>query len=208
MDDMENYKDYVEDYDIELRNGFEDGFEEDYSIGGDSLEEDGDYQQDFIQQEEYGEYTEDGPEFQTEMGAYGEGGRVVMKRTIDQFSDLLAEGGLSSLRQAIGREYKNPIERFSGTVDAISRNLEIDEAIIESVLLKIISLKNIQYTNPVGYIFGYIATNGGREMDKSSIQDIFKKLNLYNNITDAGMEPPDLIRYARFWINFRRQTDD
>lgn len=203
---MENYGDYVEDYGMEFEEDLQLYDEEDYGVDEptENYGEDEDYQQDFIQEEEYGEYAEEGPEFKSEMGAYGEGGRVVIKRTVDQFSELLAEGGLSSLTQAIGRQYKTPIERFAGTVDAVCRNLEIDEALIESMLSNIVSLKNVQYTNPVGYIFGYIASDGGRDMNNEKIQEIFKKLNTYNNLTNAGMEPPDVIRYARFWINFRR----
>ena len=204
--DIENYDDYVE-YDTENYEGQD--FVDEYGIqnyeGQDEDEDEyGDYQ-DFIQEAQYDEYQEEGPEYKSEMGAYGEGGRVTMKRTVDQLNELLAEGGLSSLAQVIGRDYKTPGERFGGIVDAVCRNLDIEEDLIQSMLLKIPSLKNIQYINPVGYIFGYIATNGGSKMDKSKIDDIFNKLSTYNNVTNAGMEPPDVIRYARFWINFRRE---
>lgn len=208
-DIQEDYEEYVEDYGIEFGGDYE-GYDEGYGGEEDPTGFSDDYtdEPDYIQENEYDEYAEEGPEFQTEMGAYGEGGRVEIKRTIDQFKDLLVEGGLSTLTQAIGREYKNPIERFSGTVDAVCRSLGIEEEIIETILLKILSLKNVEYINPVGYIFGYIATDGGREMDNAKIQGIFRKIDVYNNMLNAGMEQPDVIRYARFWINFRRSLND
>ena len=124
--DIENYDEYVE-YDTENYEGQD--FVDEYGIENyDDQDEDeyGDYQ-DFIQEDQYDEYQEEGPEYKSEMGAYGEGGRVTMKRTVDQLNELLAEGGLSSLAQVIGRDYKTPGERFGGIVDAVCRNLDIEE---------------------------------------------------------------------------------
>lgn len=204
MSDEEDFGFAEEDY----------GFEYDDAFGAtsDPYGDDGYGEEDFGQTAEdiYGEdiaeeFVEE-QQYEVEMGAYGEGGRVAFKPTAGDMQIVLNEGGLQSLSQAVGREYKDPLERFRGVVDAICRNLEIDDAIIVTLVDRSIHLKNIEYLNPVGYIFGYIATNGGRQMDNTEIQNIFKQIPTprIQNL-NVGMTPPDVIRYARFWMNFRRK---
>ena len=59
-------------------------------------------------------------------------------------------------------------------------------------------LKNPQYINPLGYILGYMATNGGEGMDKSQIN---KTLAYIPRLKNYGFTEPDLIRYVNLWIN-------
>lgn len=187
--------------------GEDDYGEDDY--GEDDYGED-DYQ--YSAEDVYGEdipqeYVEE-QQFETEMGAFGEGGRVTFKPTAGDMQVTLTEGGLISLSQAIGRDIKDPTNRFREIVDAVCRNLQLEEAIIISLVNKVIYLKNIEYINPVGYIFGYIATDGGKSMKKSAIDVIFSEISTpkIQNL-NAGMEPPDVIRYARFWMDLRKRMN-
>ena len=161
------------------------------------------YGEDIDSEEEYIEKQE----FSNEVDSYN---RVAYNPTGKDMQITISEGGgLASLAQIMGREYKDPSDRFRGVVDAIARSLEIEEGIIGSLVSKIGKLKNIEYLNPVGYIFGYLATDGGKQMDNAAIQAIFKEIPQprIQNI-NAGLEPPDVIRYARYWINLRRRLND
>jgi hypothetical protein len=190
-------------FEYEEGGGYEGGFvEEEPDPYGD--EDFGDSPDD-IYGEDIGEEFVEEPQYETEIGAFGEEGRITLRPTAENMQMVLNEGGLSGLSQVVGREYKSPGERFVGVVDAICKNLEIDEGDIQSMLGKSNRLKNIEYINPVGYIVGYLTTDGGKGIDKVKVDQIFRQIPepRYKNL-NVGIEQPDVIRYARFWVNFRR----
>ena len=59
-------------------------------------------------------------------------------------------------------------------------------------------IKNVEHKNPVAYILGFLATKGGRTLDKKNVMHVINNV-LPEMKGDGGVEPPDVIRYARFW---------
>lgn len=103
------------------------------------------------------------------------------------------------------RTKKTPLERFIESVNAISLNLISTENIIDQNDRKILleSIKNLEkpdYKNATGYIFGYIVTKGGNEINKLKLSKLVSLLRK-NLIEDKSIQPPDIIRYGRLWQN-------
>lgn len=70
-------------------------------------------------------------------------------------------------------------------------------------------LPGIKFKNPIGYVFGYIASQGGRKLVPKHIKKtIFGKEREKNEIKDlrtalfkeGGLTPPDIIKYSRLWM--------
>lgn len=143
-----------------------------------------------FEDEEYG--------LQSEATAYtrvGVGGKM---------SELLT--GLETAETKIDKD-TSPEDRFIYAVNAIARRMmeehiaNITNKDIDNILDKSRYVTELKYKNPLAYILGYIATNGGQNIEakqvKYVIKDILPKLG-----KDSGVEPPDVIRYARYWKNF------
>lgn len=101
------------------------------------------------------------------------------------------------------RKILNADDRFLQNLDAISRSLsilELTQKDINDMIEATKSISNLGYKNVMGYILGYKATKGGREMNASDIQSIF--IDILPNLGEdrMGITPPDVIRYARFWM--------
>ena len=100
-----------------------------------------------------------------------------------------------------------PQEKLSEAVNAIAWNYKSDgvfsfsERDIDELLGKIHLLDNPKVTNPIGYILGYVATNGGKNMN--NIESVMSKIKK-GMIRDANVQPPDVIRYAKLWIRLQR----
>jgi len=122
------------------------------------------------------------------------------------FGSTISGGDFGDLQRKINRMVQDPVERFAVYVDAISRNLNsnrdieiVDNDIIE-MLTHIKDIKDVQYKNPSAYILGYLATNGGRKMDKSTVKNVIEKI--LPQVSGGSVEPADIIRYSRLWMNF------
>jgi hypothetical protein len=96
-------------------------------------------------------------------------------------------------------------EQFALYVDAISRKLNSNEEIniseddITAMLNNIRKLKNVEHINPSAYILGYIASNGGKNMNIEKVKWV---INVVSPKLDIGsVKPPDIVRYARFWMS-------
>jgi hypothetical protein len=99
------------------------------------------------------------------------------------------------------KHLQDPIEKFSVTVDAISRNLanyiDLNQKDIDNMIENIGLLKNIEFKNPSGYVLGYLASKGGKKIEKSIVQNIFKNALPHTQ----GITEPDIIRYAKLWLS-------
>jgi hypothetical protein len=97
-------------------------------------------------------------------------------------------------------------DRILISIDGIARDLgernviKISQKDIDTMLEKAMLIPDIRYINPLAYILGYIATSGGRNMNKVRyvIDDVLPKVSSEN----AGIEPPDVVRYSRRWTLF------
>jgi hypothetical protein len=95
-------------------------------------------------------------------------------------------------------------DRFLIDVDTFSRKFTEDGIFklttvdINKMLEKTRNIKKLKYLNPLCYILGYIATSGGIKLDpltvKKVIDDILPEID-----KNYGIEPPDVVRYSRFW---------
>lgn len=106
--------------------------------------------------------------------------------------------------------FRSDIESFIINTNSIAKelvdnNIDID---IEIILENIKNLDKPHLKNPTAYILGYIASRGGRKLD----QDSYKKaLNMIKKgkkgnyaFEDTSVLQPDIIRYARIWLNFKK----
>lgn len=132
------------------------------------------------------DFENEDSKFENEYGAFNRAGGT-------KLSELLSTP-----------EGKSPEDLFLIKMDAFCRKLDsgnivkITENDINILLDKTTVISNLKYKNYIGYVLGYIATQGGRTMDIKNIQEIINILPKIDN--EAGIEPPDIVRYARFWM--------
>lgn len=148
--------------------------------------------------EEY--YSDQEGEYKAEITAYersGHGGRL---------SELLSSSAVvSGMDEVYKLSNISPEDRFLILVDAISRRfnndgiIEITQADITTMLEKTGMMMGVRYKNPIAYILGFLATNGGSKIVKKNIDHIINKV-LPKIGDEGGVYPPDVIRYARYWV--------
>ena len=95
------------------------------------------------------------------------------------------------------QEFKKYIEKFEN-LDNIYRGINF--------------VDNIQYKNPAGFVFGFLSTNGGKEISKKNMKFILKNIeDIVEDETDQikeslvykefSIKPPAVIRYAKLWLD-------
>ena len=101
----------------------------------------------------------------------------------------------------------NPIERFRTKVHATCRGLnnhlsrQISEFTIEHIEDKIDSVPKPEYKNAECYVLGYLASNGGKNMNLDQINYVCNDVLPYiENDRKNPILKPDVIRYARLWM--------
>ena len=62
------------------------------------------------------------------------------------------------------------------------------------------NLKYVNFKNPSAYILGYIASSGGSNISESNVTYCFNSVLPFVEL-EAGLQLPDVIRYARLWTN-------
>ena len=139
----------------------------------------------------------DEPIFENEMGAFD---RV-------DFTGL-GKGPKTRLERA----EQDPYEKFSQSIDSISRHLRdksdviITQDDIDKMTFKAAKLNVVEHKNPTAYVLGFLATGGGLKLLKADpkIKDGYLFNKIINEVLphankDASVFPPDVIRYARLW---------
>ena len=91
---------------------------------------------------------------------------------------------------------QGPDERFCLAVDAIGRNLDLDQGTIEYLLATSTKLDRIQYKNPAAYILGYLASRP--RLTKDTLAHAIKLLKKVDDVKAA-----DVLRYARLWESLK-----
>ena len=96
---------------------------------------------------------------------------------------------------------------FKETLNAIAQQLREDglrlsnDDIIQ-LIETVDQLDNPQYKNPTAYLLGYIASNGGRDINKRTVNHVFT--NILKTVSDTTVKQEDVLRYARLWYNLLR----
>lgn len=134
--------------------------------------------------------------FEAEIGVYG---RVGLPG-----SDLVGKAPTSRLEKSM----QEPIERFRQRVNAIALNLQnfdssIDKGIIIEMLTVAADLNVVEHKNPSAYVLGYLASGGGELISIENVNYVIEKLLPH---VDESVLPPDIIRYARLWLNLKNRT--
>lgn len=147
---------------------------------------------------------EDEPTFVDEMGAWERAGP---SGNLQQ--TLIQGGNIAELQKRTSKAIEDPVHRFEIYIDAISRKLEADgvyeisQTDINNMIAVTSNIPNIQYKNATAFILGYLASNGGKELEKDRVNEIFEGIE--NRIVkEAGVYEADVIRYARLWQTLRR----
>ena len=111
-------------------------------------------------------------------------------------------GDMSNIQKRI-REMVSVEDRFKYYVGAIINNLNENKILDISwdsrvkICQKADDIPNVKFLNPTAYILGYVATQGGKTMNKRDIKMVFRALDV---LKDDSIREPDVIRYSRFWM--------
>lgn len=151
--------------------------------------------------EEMFDYADDEPRMEAEAKAFervGPSGKL---------AELLSSPSVLENIGKKGRESISPEDRFLINTDALCRRLnsdnivKISETDINNMLEKTTDIVGLKYKNYVGYILGYIASQGGKSLKPEQVNFVIKKI-LPQLGEEGGIAPADVIRYARFWKEF------
>jgi hypothetical protein len=161
-----------------------------------SSDEEDDYEESVWSSSEQEEFESDGEKFEAEIGAYG--------RVGFPGSDLVGKTPTSRLE----RSTQEPIERFRQRVNAVSQKIknlnesDIDQSNIIEMLTMAANLDVVEHKNPTAYVLGYLASGGGVSL--SSTKDFNYVIENLLPHLDEYVLPPDVIRYARLWLNLKK----
>jgi hypothetical protein len=133
----------------------------------------------------------------------------VFQQSINAFAQAgFAPLGLGTL-DVLGMNKKFDAKgHFKETVNAIAQQLREDriklsgndlEQLIETVDI----LNEPQYKNPTAYLLGYIASEGGRDINRKNVNNVFK--NVLKSVSDKSVKEEDVLRYTRLWYNLVRE---
>ena len=100
---------------------------------------------------------------------------------------------------------RDPVERFMAIASAVFNevNSRLSKKYMKVNLQDLINIareeeEDIIYKNPTAYVLGYIVSVGGLDINVDILNKILLKKNSYR--LDQSVKPPDIIRYARYFI--------
>lgn len=141
--------------------------------------------------------------FKDEINVYDRIGMPELEGGLNIFGNI--EGKLGDINKKLDIMSRSDEDSFKLYVNAISRKImsgsnifKINNNDIVKMLKKVNSINNIQHKNPSVYVLGYLASNKGTEITKESVNKVIKEV-LHE--IDGNITGPDILRYARFWIN-------
>ena len=103
------------------------------------------------------------------------------------------------------KKTQDPVERLKININAISIDLKnhYDNITFDDsgfMIENISKLNKPEYKNASAYVLGYLVIKGsGGKLIKKNINIVFDKCLAY--IQDSSVKKPDVIRYARLWLN-------
>jgi hypothetical protein len=119
---------------------------------------------------------------------------------IDMYIDLV-----SKKRNKL---FMSSLEKFVKNVYQIGKDL-IENGLLsikdlENILNNIATLDNPQYKNATAYLLGYIASDGGTNLDPKNAENLLRKFNTLEKnkfFEDDTIDCAAIIRYARLWVS-------
>ena len=119
---------------------------------------------------------------------------------IDMYIDLV-----SKKRNKL---FMSSLEKFVKNVYQIGKDL-IENGLLsikdlENILNNITTLDNPQYKNATAYLLGYIASDGGTNLDPKNAENLLRKFNTLEKkkfFEDDTIDCAAIIRYARLWVS-------
>jgi len=228
-------EEYGDGYGGEYGGGYGGEYGGGYGEGGDGDrgdgEEDGDRGDGGYGEGGYGEELGSGDEGGVEGGEFGvsfnDWGRVGIPGKTS-----IGKGALKDIAEELEKRSRglDPKQHFKVIVDGISRKFmsdgvpikykigKIDYDLNEETIKKINEgvelVENIEYKNPVAFILGYFASNGGKKIEKQNIEYIMEfvtdvkdkkgEVKKSADIKIGNVKPPDVIRYANLWIRINK----
>jgi hypothetical protein len=126
---------------------------------------------------------------------------------LDEYKAVERAGYTSKLNElVVDINNPTPDERFLvniyGVGNAVIQDVVLNNTLkltyndLDKILEKCQYLSNKRFKNPTAFILGYICIKDGK-IDKK----IFNKIsdeNILNQFQEAGIQAPDILRYARF----------
>jgi hypothetical protein len=124
---------------------------------------------------------------------------------VDNILRVLLSGGgeigkrLEDINKKLFRLALEPLEKFKVLVSIMYSkyrdDLHLSNRDFDILVEKADFIDNIQYKNPLAYIFGYYVLEKGK-IDKRRFDTLCT--NILNTVD--YIKPPDVIRYARLWL--------
>lgn len=112
--------------------------------------------------------------------------------------------GVGSVSSTSLKNVSNPIEAFKlrvgGVFNKIKHTSKLSEADLAKMLEPVSNIPNIRFKNPAGFILGYIASDKGKKLSDTGFKSANSLLELINDVK-VIITPPDIIRYASFWLS-------
>lgn len=108
--------------------------------------------------------------------------------------------GFGRIGDTTEAKLKTPLDKFISKVEAIALDLGL-ETDINDMTSFAEKVNRPDYKNVTAYILGYIASSGGYRITDQSRR---RSMDLLNRVDDKSVQPVDVIRYARYWINVLR----
>ena len=133
---------------------------------------------------------------------------------LDEYKAVERAGYTSKLNELVN-DINNPSaeERFLvnifGVGNSIIQNKQLNYTLkltyddLNIILDKTQYLINKKFRNPTAFILGYLCVKRGEigkigKIDKETFDKITDE-KILSEFKDAGIQPPDVLRYARFW---------
>jgi hypothetical protein len=127
---------------------------------------------------------------------------------LDEYKAVERAGYTSKLNELVN-DINNPSaeERFLVNIFGVGNSIIQDKQLnytlkltyddLNNILDKTQYLINKKFRNPTAFILGYLCVKIGK-IDKETFDKITHE-NILSEFKDAGIQPPDVLRYARFW---------
>jgi hypothetical protein len=131
---------------------------------------------------------------------------------LDEYKAVERAGYANKLNElVVDIEKPTADERFlvniNGIVNSIIQNGELTRSDLtlsygdlDKILDKAGTLPEKKFKNPLAYILGYLCINDFKQIDLKKFRRVSDIEVLKEYKTEAGVYPPDILRYARFWV--------